>query len=165
MIKCRFALFLIVLNNYFYLLLYHPWQVSLQATALADCVEILHAERRQMFYTYETNNRDSLAKGYMQLVRLCDTYNAELSASSQISASSSQDDLAMHKGNLIQDNDKSVAYETNIQTAALLVPPADYVHSLMAKETHFSRFIFSCENALVDFDLYIEDPQNPGRKK
>jgi hypothetical protein len=35
----------------------------------------------------------------------------------------------------------------------------------MVKEAHFYRFIPSCQDVVVDFDVYIEDPQNSGRKK
>ncbi len=138
----------------------------------ADCVEIFFAERSCQFYSYDTTDRDSVTRWH-HLQRQLDRAANTLSSNNNNNSSSAGEGVGVGEGsNGLSSSSAASAPETPQQRhlsstlqSVLPLPPADCVTTLSAKEAHFYRFISSCTDTSVVFDVCVEDPSTGQRKK
>lgn len=188
------------------------------ASVTADCVEICIAEKELSFYSFDTTDRDAVARHFAQHWHhrrqvheaqaqqqqsaatgavpegSAGSHSGSLSSTGSVSQSNSLNNSA-HGGlsgvsGVSTSNSgavRAVSSDYNnhsplrqVNTSVLQsvlpatlsntipIPPlplADSVHKVMGKEAHFYRFVSTCHQSAVLFEVCVEDPNNGNKKR
>ena len=123
-------------------------------------MEICIAETPREFYSYDTTDRDAVTRWHHQQTQLRRRIAEEAGGGAHM-------DIADTSSRSISSDASPQSQPLNASLPAVVLPPPppDCTLTVSTKEAHFYRFISTCTDVAVHFDVCVEDPSSGARKR